>query len=142
MDFSKLLDTTITGLGYELVGWERSSKGRLLRIFIDKPGGVNVDDCANTSRHLSRLLAVEGLNYDRLEVSSPGLDRILQSERDFMRFSGEKAHIRLRVAMNGQRNFTGVLRKVGDGHLELEVDGRTLAFELNNLEKARLIPNV
>jgi len=142
MGFPELLDTTIIGLGYELVGWERSAKGRLIRIFIDKPGGVGVEDCANTSRHLSRLFTVEGVDYDRLEISSPGLDRLLKGERDFMRFSGEKAHIKLRVAMDGQRNFTGILRNVSDGALELEVDGRMLAFKLDNLEKARLVPNV
>jgi len=75
-------------------------------------------------------------------VSSPGLDRILQDERDFIRFSGERAHLKLRIAMNGQRNFTGILRNVSDGNLELEVDGRTLAFKLSDLEKARLVPNI
>jgi len=142
MDFSGLLDSVVTGLGYELVGWERSSKGRLVRIFIDKPNGVGVDDCANVSRHLSRVFAVEGVDYDRLEVSSPGLDRVLQKEGDFIRFAGEKAQIKLRVALDGQRNFTGILRTVSGGKLNLEVDGKLLPFELTNLEKARLIPNI
>jgi len=142
MHFPELLGSIIAGLGYELVGWERSSKGRLIRIFIDKPGGVGVDDCADVSRHLSRVFAVEGVDYDRLEVSSPGLDRILQKESDFARFCGEKAQIKLRVALNGQRNFTGILRAVGDGKLDLEVDGKLLPFELANLEKARLVPNI
>ena len=142
MDFGRLLDTTVAGLGYELVEVERSGKGALLRIFIDKSGGVGVDDCAVVSHHLSRVLAVEGVSYDRLEVSSPGLDRALHKEQDFVRFAGEKARVKLRVAQDGQRNFTGVLRAVNDGKLELEVDGRLLAFELSNLEKARLIPNI
>jgi ribosome maturation factor RimP len=142
MDFGQLLDTTIVGLGYELVEWERSGKGALLRIFVDKPDGVSIDDCAQISHHLSRVLAVEGVNYDRLEVSSPGLDRVLRKERDFVRFTGEKARIKLRVALDGQRNFIGVLRAVNDGRLELEVDGKLLAFELGNLEKARLVPNI
>jgi ribosome maturation factor RimP len=142
MDFGRLLDTTIAGLGYELVEWERSGKGALLRIFVDKPDGVSIDDCAQISHHLSRVLAVEGVNYDRLEVSSPGLDRVLRKERDFVRFTGEKARIKLRVALDGQRNFIGVLRAVNDGRLELEVDGKLLAFELGNLEKARLVPNI
>jgi ribosome maturation factor RimP len=142
MDFSELLDSVVTGLGYELVSWERSSKGRLVRIFIDKPNGVGVDDCANVSRHLSRVFAVEDVDYDRLEVSSPGLDRILQKEGDFIRFSGERAQIKLRVALDGQRNFIGILRTVSDGKLNLEIEGRLLPFELTNLEKARLVPNV
>ena len=142
MDFGQLLDTTVSGLGYELVEWERSGKGALLRIFLDKPGGIGLDDCARISHHLSRLLAVEGVNYDRLEVSSPGLDRVLRKEQDFVRFAGEKARVKLRVALDGQRNFIGILRAVNDGKLELEVDGKRFAFELSNLEKARLIPNI
>ena len=142
MDFWQLLDTTIIGLGYELVDWERSGKSALLRIFVDKPGGISIDECAQISQHLSRVLAVEGVNYDRLEVSSPGLDRVLRKERDFVRFIGEKARVKLRVALDGQRNFIGILRAVNDGKLELEVDGKLLAFELGNVEKARLVPNI
>ena len=142
MDFGQVLETTVNGLGYELVECERSGKGSLLRIFVDKPGGVSIDDCAHISAHLSRVLAVEGVKYDRLEVSSPGLDRVLRKEQDFMRFSGEKARVKLRVPLEGQRNFTGVLRTVNDGKLELEVDGKSLVFDLNNLEKARLVPNI
>ncbi len=142
MDFGQLLDTTVTGLGYELVDWERSGRDALLRIFVDKPGGVGVDDCARISHHLSQVLAVEGVNYNRLEVSSPGLDRVLRKEQDFVRFAGEKARVKLRVALDGQRNFTGILRAVNNGKLELEVDGKLLAFELSNLEKARLVPSI
>lgn len=142
MDFEHLLDTTIGGLGYELVEFERSGKNSLLRVFIDKSGGISVDDCANVSQHLSRVLEVEGVAYDRLEISSPGLDRALRKEQDFVRFAGEKARLKLRVAQDGQRNFVGVLRAVNDGKLELEVDGRLLEFELRNLDKARLVPNI
>ena len=142
MNFGQLLDTTVTGLGYELVAWERSGKGGLMRIFVDQPGGIGVDDCARISHHLSRVLAVEGVNYDRLEVSSPGLDRVLRKEQDFVRFAGEKARVKLRVARDGQRNFVGVLRAVNDGKLELEVDGKLLALELMDLESARLVPNI
>jgi len=120
---------------------ERSGKGGL-RIFVDKPGGVEIDDCAKVSQHLSRLFEVEGVNYDRLEVSSPGLDRVLRKEQDFVRFAGEKAHVKLRMALDGQRNFTGTLRAVKDGKLEFEVEGRVLGFELSNIDKARLVPNI
>jgi len=141
MDLGQLLDTSVSGLGYELVAWERSGKGGL-RIFVDKPGGVEIDDCAKVSQHLSRLFEVEGVNYDRLEVSSPGLDRVLRKEQDFVRFAGEKAHVKLRMALDGQRNFTGTLRAVKDGKLEFEVEGRVLGFELSNIDKARLVPNI
>ena len=142
MDFGQLLDVTVSGLGFELVDWERPGQGGLLRIFVDKSGGISVEDCAHISQHLSQVLAVEGVNYGRLEVSSPGLDRVLRKERDFVRFVGEKARVKVRVAMDGQRNFIGTLRAVHDGKLELEVDGKLLVFELDNLEKARLIPNI
>jgi ribosome maturation factor RimP len=142
MDLQALLETTLDGLGYELVDLERSGKGLFLRIFIDKPGGISVDDCAAVSRHLTRVLAVENVNYDRLEVSSPGLDRLLKKERDFVRFAGQKARIRLRVPVDGQRNFTGVLRETSAGKVQLEVDGRLLSVDLGNLEKARLVPGI
>jgi len=136
------LDTTVSGLGYELVAWERSGKGSMLRVFVDKPGGVEIDDCALVSQHLSRVFEVEGVAYDRLEVSSPGLDRVLRKDADYVRFAGEKARLKLRLALNGQRNFIGTLRAVSDGKLELEVDGKLLALELSNIEKARLVPNI
>jgi ribosome maturation factor RimP len=142
MDLYELLDSTLSGLGYELVDVERVSGGRLLRVFIDKPGGVDVDDCVAVSNHLSRLFAVENIEYDRLEVSSPGLDRPLKKASDFIRFAGESARLKLRVALQGQRNFVGIVREVNDGVLKLEVDGKILDFELNNLEKARLVPKL
>ncbi|OGA05925.1 MAG: ribosome maturation factor RimP [Betaproteobacteria bacterium RIFCSPLOWO2_02_64_14] len=140
MDLQEFLETTLTGLGYELVDLERSGRGRLLRIFIDKPDGVGVDDCAAVSHHLIRVLAVENIAYDRLEVSSPGLDRLLKKERDFARFAGRKARIKVRIPIDGQRNFVGVLREVSGGAVQLDVEGRLLSLDLNNLEKARLVP--
>jgi ribosome maturation factor RimP len=142
MDLHDLLESTVTGLGYELVDIERSPHGKLLRIFIDKPNGVNVDDCVAVSNHLSRLLAVENVDYGRLEISSPGLDRPLKKASDFVRFAGESAKLKLRVALQGQRNFVGVLRGVHDGVLKLEIDGKLLDLELDNLEKARLVPKL
>ncbi len=142
MDLSSLLETTLAGLGYELVDMERSGKGRLIRIFIDKPGGITLDDCATVSHHLGRVLTVENVDYERLEVSSPGLDRPLKQERDFVRFAGQKARVKLRVPMEGQRNFVGVLRHTEAGKVELEVEGKTVVFELVNLDRARLVPDI
>jgi ribosome maturation factor RimP len=142
MDLHELLESTLSGLGYELVDLERSPRGKLLRVFIDKPSGVSVDDCMLVSNHLSRLFAVENVDYDRLEVSSPGLDRPLKKTADFIRFSGESVKLKLRVALQGQRNFVGILREVNDGVLKLEVDGKLLDLELNNLEKVRLVPKL
>ncbi len=142
MDLYELLDSTLHGLGYELVDVERMSRGGLLRVFIDKPGGISVDDCVIVSNHLGRLFAVENVDYDRLEVSSPGLDRPLKKPSDFIRFLGESVKLKLRVALKGQRNFAGILREVNDGILRLEVDGKMLDLELKNLEKARLVPKL
>ena len=140
MNLNGLLETTLGGMGYELVGVERPAKGRLLRIYIDKPGGITVEDCAAVSNQVGRVLAVENVAYDRLEVSSPGLDRLLKGERDFARFAGRKARLKLRVAVEGQRNFVGVLRECGAGLVQLDVDGRLLSLEIGNVDTARLVP--
>jgi len=144
MDLQQTLESTLTGLGYELVDFERSGKGKLLRVYIDKTGGgINVDDCASVSNHLSRVFAVDGVDYDRLEISSPGLDRPLKKEQDFVRYTGHKARIKLRVPVAGQRNFVGVLRETREGKVEIEVeDGRKLSLDLANLDKARLVPAI
>src|SRR3979490_1436025 len=86
-----VMEPAVAGLGYELVDVQASNGGRLLRLFIDKPGGVGIEDCAAVSRHLTRVLAVEGVDYERLEGSSPGPDRPLRKARDFARFAGHKA---------------------------------------------------
>ena len=142
MDLQGLLESTLAGLGYELVDLERSAKGALLRVFIDKPDGITVDDCALVSNHLSRLFAVENVGYDRLEVSSPGLDRPLRTAKDFARFAGQKARLKLRVPLEGQRNFVGVLRNAETGKVGLEIDGRVLSLDLGNVDKARLLPTL
>src|SRR3989440_12971631 len=94
-DFMAALEAVVApvvaGMGYELVELQAANGGRMLRLFIDKPGGINVDDCAAVSRQLSRVFEVEGVEYDRLEVSSPGLDRPLRKGSDFATFAGEKA---------------------------------------------------
>ena len=77
MNLAELLERTLPPLGYELVAWEGAPGSRLVRVFIDKPDGITVDDCARVSRHLTRLFAVENVEFERLEVSSPGLDRPL-----------------------------------------------------------------
>ncbi len=140
MDLQGLLESTLAGLGYELVELERSTQGGLLRVFIDKTDGINVDDCALVSNHLGRLLAVENVGYDRLEVSSPGLDRPLRTAKDFARFSGQKARLKLRVPVAGQRNFVGVLCNTEAGKVGLEIDGQLLSLDLGNIDKARLVP--
>lgn len=141
MELSGLLEKTISGLGYEMVELEISNRGKMLRVFIDKAEGIAIEDCTLVSNHLSRLLAVElDYDYDRLEVSSPGLDRPLRREADFVRFSGETVKLKIRVPVNGQRNFVGVLHGIKDGCIQVEVDGEWLSLDLHNLDKARLVP--
>jgi ribosome maturation factor RimP len=151
MELQGLLERTVDGLGYDLVSVELSNRGRMLRIYIDKPAagpqdavasGITVDDCARVSNQLARVLEVEGLDYDRLEVSSPGLDRPLKKEADFARFAGEQARLTLRVPVEGRRNFAGVLRAVADGKLQLEIEGSMVTVDLANIDKARLVPKV
>ena len=143
-ELTALLTPVVNETGFELWELEYTSRagGGLLRVYIDKPGGVLLDDCAIVSNHLGRVLAVENIDYDRLEVSSPGLDRLLRKEQDFVRFAGQKARIKVRVPVEGQRNFVGVLRDTRDGKVEIEVDGKLVSFDLANLDKARLVPAI
>lgn len=144
MDVTRLVETTLAGLGYELVDLEISGRG-MYRVFIDKhpgdkPGGITLEDCERVSNQLTRLFVVEGVDYDRLEVSSPGLDRPLKKEADFIRFRGEKASLKLRMPLEGRKNFIGILGEVKDGVLQLDMEGKQVAIVLSNLDKARLVP--
>jgi len=143
MDLQALIETTLDGLGYELVDVEFGQHGRMLRVFVDKPEGVDINDCARVSEHLTRLLAVElDYDYERLEVSSPGLDRVLKKPVDFGRFQGETVRVKLRMPLQQQRNFVGINRGVMENKLQLEVEGELLSLDLADVEKARLIPKV
>ncbi len=135
------LRETLEGLGYELVDLE-SSRGGLLRIFIDSPRGISVEDCARVSNHLTRAFAVEEIEYERLEVSSPGLDRPLKRAEDYVRFAGQKASLRLKLPREGRRRFEGTLAGVQDGSVLLDVEGKKEAFALADIDRARLVPDV
>ena len=138
-----VVEPVVAGMGYELVELQAANGGRMLRLFIDKPGGINVDDCAAVSRQLSRVLEVEGIDYDRLEVSSPGLDRPLRKGVDFPRFAGHKADVRMRTPdATGRRRFIGVLRGADDVNVALELEGQTVRLALNDVERARLVPEL
>ncbi len=139
MDVVKLVETTLAGLGYELVDLEVSGRG-LMRVFIDQPDGISLEDCERVSHQLTRLFAVENVDFERLEISSPGLDRPLKKAADFERFRGQKAQLKLRVPLNGRKNFVGILGELQDGMLQLDVDGSPVVIELANLDKARLVP--
>lgn len=136
-----LLEQSLAQIGYELVDLEISGRGKLLRLFIDKPEGVNIDDCALVSEHVSHLLAVENdVDYDRLEVSSPGLDRVLKKESDFSRFAGNRVQLKMRVPVEGRKNFTGILRGIDQDLVQIETEAGLQGFALSNIDKARLSP--
>jgi len=143
LSLENVVQPVVAGMGYELVDVQASNGGRLLRLFIDKPGGVGLEDCAAVSRQLSRVFEVEGIDYERLEVSSPGLDRPLRKGADFARFTGQKAEVRMRTPdATGRRRFVGVLRGAEAGRVSLELDGQTVALELSDVERARLVPEL
>ena len=132
---------TLSGLGYELVDLESSRSG-LLRVFIDSAEGIKVEDCARVSRHLARALVVEGIDYERLEVSSPGLDRPLKRIEDYERFAGREASVKLKLPRDGRRRFEGRIAGVEAGKVLLEVEGERLAIGFEDIDRARLVPDV
>lgn len=138
----ELLAQTVPPLGYELVDWESSPKGRMVRVFIDKPGGVDVEDCARVSQHLTRLFAVENVDYERLEVSSPGLDRPLKSAADYERFRGQEATLVLREKLNDTRKVRGMIGGIDGADALVETPGGTVRVPLDNIERARLVPKI
>ena len=138
-----LVEPILEEMGYELVDVEYvSSYGRwILRLFVDKEGGVSIGDCSRISEDLGDLLDVKEFirhGYN-LEVSSPGLDRPLKKEKDLSRALGKRVKIRMTTPLEGRRNFTGVLIRYGDGVLHLEVDGREVALSWPDVAKANLI---
>ena len=151
----ELIAKTVSGLGYDLVDVERGDRG-ILRVYIDFPadtaeekGPITVEDCATVSHQLSHVLTVENVNYERLEISSPGLDRPVRTLADFERFAGHECTVKLRVAMPGSANrktFTGILQAPEGEKIGLEFEGKEgpamLEFTLAELDKARLVPQV
>jgi len=168
MNWQAAVELTVTGMGYDLVDCDRSPRG-LLRVFIDHAEPVaasvadsvapaalpladpasefiTVDDCERVTRQLQHVLEVEGVAYERLEVSSPGLDRPLKKARDYERFSGEQIEITLKVPFNGRKKYSGVLSEGEDGGWRVVFnDGKAdqaLDFSLDEVRDARLVPVV
>jgi ribosome maturation factor RimP len=143
MDLHALIEDTVVGLGYELVDIEQTPKGRLIRLFIDKAdkkGGVDVEDCALVSNQLTRLFMVENIVYDRLEVSSPGLDRPLKKLEHFQRYVGHEIQLKTRLPIGNRRNFGGVLTAVEGENIRMTVEGEAVELEFAQVDKARLVP--
>jgi ribosome maturation factor RimP len=153
-----LVTTSVTQLGYDLVDLEISNRGKLLRVFIDKlkpesiKDSVTIEDCTLVSNQLGNLLAVENdVDYDRLEVSSAGMDRVLKKAADFVRFTGERAQVKLRVGIKDEsanatettlprKTFLGILQGVEGDNVLLTFDGVVYKLAMGNIDKARLSP--
>jgi ribosome maturation factor RimP len=142
---TQLLQPLVEELGYEFVGLEHSSnpKNPSLVIYIDRPGGIAVEDCERVSREVAAVLDVEDPipgHYD-LEVSSPGLDRPLFTLEQFERFSGEVAQVSLFAPLDGRRKFKGEILGIQDGKVRLDQDGTEVELDMGNIAKARLVPD-
>ncbi len=144
-NLTEMIRGVVEPLGYELVGVEylsRGTGGSLLRIYIDHENGIGVKDCAKVSHQISGVLDVEdpiAENYS-LEVSSPGVDRPLFVKQDFERFSGNKVSVKLRVKLQGRRNFEGMLNGVDGDDLLVTVDGDQYRLPMDQVDRARLVP--
>ncbi|MES9903095.1 MAG: ribosome maturation factor RimP [Sedimenticola sp.] len=144
---TEMIRDTVEPMGYELVGVDylgQGGGGSLLRIYIDHQNGITVDDCAGVSRQVSSLLDVENPIREKynLEVSSPGLDRPLFSDKDFERFAGSRVNIRLRTKLYEKRRFQGVLQGILDGDVVVAVDDQEYRLPLEQIDKARLVPEL
>jgi ribosome maturation factor RimP len=140
------VEPVVLGLGHELVGVEfgPGPQGSTLRVYIDDPEGVTLDACAAVSRQLSAVLDVKDPIAEtyQLEVSSPGVDRPLFREADYRRFIGRRVRIRMSVAQDGRRRFTGVVLGVAEGEVSLEVDGEVCRLRIAEIGEARLVPDM
>ena len=138
-----IIEPAVSALGFELIGVEHLAQGRhsLLRIYIDHPDGIDVEDCADVSRQVSAVMDVEDpiTGEYTLEVSSPGLNRPLFTAEHYARSVGLLVELRLRVAHMGRRKFRGRLLDVADGELTIEVDGEPYRLEIDNIDRANVV---
>lgn len=145
-ELRRLLEPSIGQLGYELSDIEVKLGGKdgVVRVFIDRPEGIGLEDCEAVSRQISAVLDVEDPLPGQyvLEVSSPGLDRKLTKFEHFQRFTGEEVRIKLRLPIAGRRNFRGALRAADKEMIEIEVDGERHSLPLAAIESARLVPSL
>jgi len=140
---SELIQPILDELGFELVDVEYlSDRGRwTLRLYIDREGGVTIDDCARVSNELGDLIDIKDVIEHEyvLEVSSPGLNRPLKKEADFIRVIGKKVRLRTRMPLNGQRNFIGTLKDFKEHELFIQSEGQLITMAWTNVEKANLV---
>jgi ribosome maturation factor RimP len=141
-DLETLIEKLVMQLGYELVDFETVNGGQILRIYIDKGDLIDIEDCTKVSNHVNNVLSVETeYDYERLEVSSPGLDRVIKKLNDFDRFKGQKIKIKTRFAIENRKNFKGILSGTKGESIMIEVDNESLLIDFENIDKARLDPD-
>ncbi len=141
-----LLEPVVAQLGYELWGFEFNAgkQQAVLRVYIDSPEGITLDDCSKVSHQLSGVLDVEDpikVAY-ALEISSPGLDRPLMKAEHFTRVTGQQVKIKTRFPVEGRRNFKGILRGLEEGQVVIEQDEARYTVPLDVIERARLVPEI
>lgn len=141
-EIETLLNPVIEQEGGELVDlqWRKEGSQWVLRLFLDKPNGITLDDCEYFSNRVSALLD-DGDKISRsyvLEVSSPGLDRVIKKDKDFVKFAGKPVKLRLKIADNGQRKFSGVLQGLEDGKVVVQVEKDLKKFDRENVDELRL----
>lgn len=141
-----MLRPTVTALGYDLWGVEYAAQGRhsVLRVYIDRPAGITVDDCAAVSEQVSGLLDVEDpiTGEYTLEVSSPGMDRLLFTLEQYVPYVGEMVELRLRSAFEGRRKFKGMLKGIEGEDVVIQIDDHEFLLPHGAIEKARVQPRV
>ncbi len=142
----QLIAPIVTALGYELVGVVRLLQGghnTLLRVYIDHPNGVSLNDCEQVSYQVSGVLDVQDIiqGHYTLEVSSPGLDRPLFTLDHFTRFVGCQVKVHLNLPLNARRNFTGLLQQVQGSNVIVVVDGTEYSLPYDQIDKAHIVPD-
>jgi len=140
----ELFEPVVEGMGFDLIEIEHfpNPKHGVLRLYIDKEGGVNVDDCSAVSRQISALIDVEDpvRGQFNLEISSPGSDRPLRRLKDFQRFTGSLVKLKMAMPLDGQRNFKGRLLEANEEVLVIETDTEEISLPMSSIEKARIVP--
>ena len=139
----QLINSTVTGLGFALWGYEYRphSESALLRIFIEKEGGISIDNCTQVSRQIGAALDVDDLIPVAyiLEVSSPGIDRVLFTPEQYRGYTGDQVKVRTRSPIEGRRNFRGSIEAVTDTHVSVLVDNETFEIPFDVVDRARLV---
>ena len=143
-NLEEFVSKIVAQMGYELVDFEFQNQGKLIRIFIDKPASVTIDDCVDVSNHLNHVLTVEeDIDYERLEVSSPGFDRVIKKLEDFKKFKGKNIKIKTRTPIMNQRNFKGEVLDVKGLVIIIKTpEQEEVNIDFDNIDRARLDPKI